>query len=353
MAAHVTAFHDDALAATKAVPRQVPKARTAGESLDAYQKRATGAALAAAQPIRDLVQRERQWLASVDGAQCPLVGAYGAALSAYWTVAGAIWTAHYAPDPALLGQALSSLDDLNTSVATAAAQLPNAARACEAAFEIGLGPPFGRVVGTQSIDILRDPARLHESPLGNLVADALRLAYPDAEAALVNSGGLRTDLVVSPPSAGERPGEITVGEMLMVVPFGDRTAIVTLTAKQLEAALVNGFTPACDPGFSGGTFRFPQLSGLTVTFHCDGATPVVDGMGKAPVGAGGSGVPIRPGDTIRVATLDYLLAGGDGYSMLAAGTGVERGDPLLDVAINYVAAHSSVAPAVEGRIVGP
>jgi 2',3'-cyclic-nucleotide 2'-phosphodiesterase (5'-nucleotidase family) len=182
----------------------------------------------------------------------------------------------------------------------------------------------------------------------------MRQRYADVDVGFVNSGGLRADLVVSPPSAGEQAGEITRGEMLMVLPFGNRTVILTVTGDQLEAALLNGFAPSCDPSFPGGTFRFPQLSGLKVVFHCDGVAPVVDGMWETPEGAGGSEIPIGPADTVRIVTLDYLLAGGDGYSMFEAGRNVRQpGDALLDVAADYVAAHSPVAPAVDGRILGP
>ena len=132
-----------------------------------------------------------------------------------------------------------------------------------------------QVIGTQSVDIRRDPARLSESAMGNLVADAMRDKYPGVDAALTNSGGLRADILSSPPSAGEQPGEITWGEVFAVLPFGNRTVIETLTGEQLRAALVNGFQPACDPAFPGGTGRFPQVAGLRVTYTCNGTTPAV------------------------------------------------------------------------------
>jgi 2',3'-cyclic-nucleotide 2'-phosphodiesterase (5'-nucleotidase family) len=144
-----------------------------------------------------------------------------------------------------------------------------------------------QVVGTQANDILRDPTRLHESEMGNMVADAMRARYPGVEAAYTNSGGLRADLVFAPPSAGEQPGEITWGEMFAVLPFGNRTVILTLTGAQLQTAFLNGFTPFCDPAFAGGTGRFPQISGLKVQFHCEGTAPVVDTIWKAPEGVGG------------------------------------------------------------------
>ncbi len=208
-----------------------------------------------------------------------------------------------------------------------------------------------QVIGTQSIDIKRAPTRLFESAMGNMVADAMRLKYPGVDAAYTNSGGLRADLNMAPPSAGEAVGEITWGEMFSVLPFGNRTVILTLTGAQLQQAFLNGFAPACDPNFAGGTGRFPQVSGLRVTFACTGTTPVVTGMWKT---ATGTDVAIGPADTVRFVTNDFMYGGGDGYTVFAQGTNVlQPGDDLLQVAIDYVAANSPVAPVVEGRIVGP
>ena len=84
--------------------------------------------------------------------------------------------------------------------------------------------------------------------MGNMVADAMREKYPGVEAALTNSGGLRQDILLTPPSAGEQPGEITWGEVFAVLPFGNRTVIETLTGAQLREALLNGFSPVLQPG---------------------------------------------------------------------------------------------------------
>ena len=54
------------------------------------------------------------------------------------------------------------------------------------------------------------------------------------DAAITNSGGLRQDILIAPPTAGEQPGEITWGEVFAVLPFGNRTVIETLTYAQLE-----------------------------------------------------------------------------------------------------------------------
>ena len=68
--------------------------------------------------------------------------------------------------------------------------------------------------------------------------------------------------------------------MFSVLPFGNRTVILTLTGAQLQTAFLNGFSPFCNP--QSNTGRFPQISGLQVTYHCNGTTAVIDSMLKAP-----------------------------------------------------------------------
>jgi 2',3'-cyclic-nucleotide 2'-phosphodiesterase (5'-nucleotidase family) len=212
-----------------------------------------------------------------------------------------------------------------------------------------------KVIGTQSIDIRRDPARRTESALGDMISDAMREKYPGVEAAYTNSGGIRADLLVTPPSsAGEAPGEITWGEMFTILPFGNRTVIETLTGAQMKTAFENGFSAFCDPSINTG--RFPQVAGLKVQFHCAAVpgAPVIDGIWKAPNGPSGTLTPLGPTDTVRFVTNDFMYTGGDGYAVFTQGTDVlQPGDDLLQVAIDYVTAHSPVANVVDGRIVGP
>jgi 2',3'-cyclic-nucleotide 2'-phosphodiesterase (5'-nucleotidase family) len=88
-----------------------------------------------------------------------------------------------------------------------------------------------------------------------------------------------------------------------------------------------------------------------LTFHCNATTPVIDGIWKAPNGPAGTLTPVGPSDTVRFVTNDFMLTGGDGYAAFAAGTDVQQRDVLLDVTIEYITAHSPVAPVVEGRVV--
>ena len=211
-----------------------------------------------------------------------------------------------------------------------------------------------KVIGTQLNDITRAPTRLFESEMGNLVADSMRAKYPGVDAAYTNSGGLRQDIRFAPPSAGEAPGEITWGEVFAVLPFGNRSTILTLTGDQLRTAFLNGFTPAVIRRSRVGQddSRRSRVSRSSSTAKA--STPVVDGMWKAPNGVGGTLTPIGPTDTVRIVTNDFMYGGGDGYTVFACGTNVAQpGDDLLQVTVDYITANSPVDPVVEGRIVGP
>jgi 2',3'-cyclic-nucleotide 2'-phosphodiesterase (5'-nucleotidase family) len=190
--------------------------------------------------------------------------------------------------------------------------------------------------------------------MGNLVADAMREKYAarfGAEAAITNSGGLRQDLPYDPvPPNTEQPGEITYGEVFGVLPFGNATVVETLTGAQLRTAMLNGFSAVCNAQINTG--RFPQVSGIKLAYHCDGTSVVIDGMWKAPNGPTGTLTPIGDTDTLRFVTNDFMFTGGDGYTVFSQGTNVaQTGDLLLNVTIDYIAAHSPVAPVVEGRVV--
>ncbi len=225
-------------------------------------------------------------------------------------------------------------------------------QAVVAAANAEVQPILSKVVGNQVADILRDPTRLHESAMGNLVADAMLDKYPEAEAAYTNSGGLRADLPCLPESAGEGPCVITLGELFAVLPFGNATVIETLTGAQMKTAFLNGFRPFCDASVSTG--RFPQIAGLKVQFHCNGLVAVIDNLWKAPDGPAGTLTPVLDTDTVRFVTNDFMYTGGDGYTIFTSGTNVKlTGDLLLDVMEDYVSANSPVDPVVEGRTVGP
>ncbi|EFF88606.1 5'-nucleotidase, partial [Streptomyces sp. e14] len=101
-------------------------------------------------------------------------------------------------------------------------------------------PVANRPVGYISGDVNGRGATTPESPLGDLIADA-QLAHarsldPKAVLALMNPGGIRSDLVHK-ASGGEGDGVVTYGEAFTVQPFSNTVNLVDLTGAQLITAL--------------------------------------------------------------------------------------------------------------------
>jgi 2',3'-cyclic-nucleotide 2'-phosphodiesterase (5'-nucleotidase family) len=67
-----------------------------------------------------------------------------------------------------------------------------------------------------------------ESPFGNLVADLMRAAHPEADVAITNGGGLRTDLAA---------GALTYGRWYEAYPFDNRFATIGLRGGELRRLL--------------------------------------------------------------------------------------------------------------------
>ena len=140
-----------------------------------------------------------------------------------------------------------------------------------------------RSIGTQVVDIRRDPTRRHESAMGNMVADAMREKYPGVEAAYTNSGGLRADLPCSPPTRGRGDrARSRWGEMFAVLPFGNRDGHRDAHRgadedRVRERLLGRSATRRSAPA---GSRRSPASRSQ---FHCDGTRPpVIDGIWKTP-----------------------------------------------------------------------
>jgi 5'-nucleotidase / UDP-sugar diphosphatase len=208
-------------------------------------------------------------------------------------------------------------------------------------------------VGATTVELSNANARSGEGVLGNLIADALRakaLTFADNDpnipvVAIMNGGGIRTSIPV---------GDITLGKLLEVQPFGNTIARANVTGAQLEAAIENGLS-ALQPGAAldaarnpVGSGRFPNVSGMRFTYNRYGraaqqpqaatstqlAIPAYPGdrVVKIEVLEGNEYKPLDPTKTYRVVTLNFILNGGDGYSVFTT-TGTTA-DPSVGGATN-------------------
>ncbi|MBS3811594.1 MAG: 5'-nucleotidase C-terminal domain-containing protein [Halanaerobiales bacterium] len=188
------------------------------------------------------------------------------------------------------------------------------------------------VVGKTSVELNgeREYVRTGETNLGNLLTDAM-LAKVDADVAITNGGGIRA-------SIGE--GEITKGEIITVLPFGNTTIVKKLTGAQLLDVVEHGVSQY--PAHEG---LFPQVGGIRIIF--DGDRPA----GERVIDLKVQGEPIEYDGVYHVATNDFMAAGGDGYETFANTETVVEAGGLEEVLMEYISNKGTVAPVREGRII--
>lgn len=186
----------------------------------------------------------------------------------------------------------------------------------------------------------RDTCRLQECEMGNLVADAMlaRVADQGVTIAIANSGGLR---------AGIDAGEVTMGEVLTVLPFQNTLSTFEITGQVVIDALENGVSQVEEA-----KGRFPQVAGLK--FVWDPSVGPNEGRVVEVLVAGEDGfTPIDPAATYKVVTNNYVRNGGDGYDMFEGDdkNAYDFGPDLADVTAEYIAANAPYQPYVDGRII--
>jgi 5'-nucleotidase/UDP-sugar diphosphatase len=191
-------------------------------------------------------------------------------------------------------------------------------------------------ITSEPLDSRETTVRSQEAAIGDLIADALRGAN-GADIAITNGGGIRGDKQYP---AGTT---LTRRDVFTELPFGNVTVVAEVTGKAVRDALENGFSQV-----EKGAGRFPQISGMTVV--ADLKHPVGSRVVSVMVGA----KPIDPNATYKVATNDYMLNGGDGYTALGTGKvliNASAGSLMATDVMNFIQASKSVGEKVEGRIV--
>ncbi|MEJ6403581.1 bifunctional metallophosphatase/5'-nucleotidase [Yoonia sp. 2307UL14-13] len=185
----------------------------------------------------------------------------------------------------------------------------------------------------EAIEGDRSVCRAMECPMGNLVADAMldRVKDQGIQIAIQNGGGLRASI---------DSGEITMGEVLTVLPFQNTLSTFEVTGEAIVAALENGVGQIED-----GAGRFPQVAGMS--FTVDAAAEPGSRVSDVMVG----GEPIDVAATYGVVSNNYVRNGGDGYAMFEdAANAYDFGPDLADVTAEYVAANAPYQPYTDGRI---
>lgn len=189
-----------------------------------------------------------------------------------------------------------------------------------------------RPIATLAHALRRD--RAEESALGDLIADAQRVRT-GADVAIINGGGIRTDL---------QAGPITYRDVFAVQPFQNTLVRMEVTGAELKSALedavadrvgqVSGIRFAYDPTRPhGGRVRSAELE--------ETGDPVVE-----------DGEVVDPGRTFVLTVNNFMASGGSGYDSLegvgsAVNTGLIDNEVLAD---HLTALPQPVEYEVGGRI---
>lgn len=201
-----------------------------------------------------------------------------------------------------------------------------------------------KVIGKTSVvlDGERSDIRYKETNLGNLIADAMVEKANEnikTHIAMYNSGGIRTSIP---------KGDITLGQVITVLPFENNLVVLNLTGEEIWQALENSVSEADD-----GEGKFAQVSGIK--FKYDINQPPGKRVWQVEVKTEDGYEQVGLKKFYNVATVSFIADGGLGYTMFKKAKDEGRITELLiadsKVFVSYLKKHSPVKPRVEGRII--
>lgn len=205
-------------------------------------------------------------------------------------------------------------------------------RAVETSAEVA-NRPIARV----DADITRRETPSGESALGNLVADAQLAAtrHLGAQIALMNPGGLRSDLL-----AGD--GTVSYRETYAVQPFGNMLQVLDLTGAQLDALLEQQFQKSA----VGSDIERILAPSHNLNYTLDRLAPRGERIRSITI----DGEPGDPERVYKVVVNNFLAGGGDGFSVCTEAHGLVGAGKSLDALNSYLATRSRVEPPAVDRI---
>jgi 5'-nucleotidase len=227
----------------------------------------------------------------------------------------------------------------NVIVRTAVLARDPAQTALIESYEKLAAPIANRPAGSITQTLSRVPNEAGESVLGDIIADA-QLAATRAAAnggaviAFTNPGGIRSDI------ARKENGAVSYGDVFASQPFRNQLVTLTLTGAQIKAMLEQQWRDPNRP-------RMLQVSN-GFNYAWDGTKPAGERVIAERMSLDGE--RIDPARSYRVTVNNYLADGGDGFTVLKAGTAARYGRYDADALYGYIRDNSPVTPAPGNRI---
>ncbi len=140
-------------------------------------------------------------------------------------------------------------------------------------------------------------------------------------------------------------GQVTLGEIMTILPFQNTMSTFKVTGKQLLAAIENGVSQVED-----GSGRFPQVSGMRFSF--DASKPANERVTSIEIEeSNGTFSALNLYGTYGMVSNNFIRAGGDGYKMFRSATDIyDFGPDLADVVVDYIKANPGYSGFTNNRI---
>ena len=200
--------------------------------------------------------------------------------------------------------------------------------------------PLATVQGTVSV------SRIGESPLGDVLADALRNATK-TQVSFMNTGGIRTSL---------KPGTLTYAELFSVSPFQNLAVVFNaMPWSALKAVLQHAINTCGSYGTlveSGLRIRYAGVDCIAKTQMYTSATlqhvELLDGTVLLDLD---SNTEVAADYKVSVTTLDFLSAGGDSYPFNFAPVDQTLGIARDMIKQGFEASHPTLTATIDNRFV--
>ncbi len=193
------------------------------------------------------------------------------------------------------------------------------------------GEVLSEVVGKATIDLDgdRNSVRFGETNLGNLITDAM-INETGADIAITNGGGIRASI---------KAGDITKGDIVSVLPFGNYIVTKQLTGDQIKQILEFGVR-----SYGQSLGGFPHIAGIK--FVVDPSKEVGDRIISLTI----NGEALDMNKTYTVATNDFMAAGGDDYPCFGDVPTLNEYSSLEESLVNFIKTLGTVNYTKQGRI---
>jgi 5'-nucleotidase len=175
-------------------------------------------------------------------------------------------------------------------------------------------PLISTVISSTEMNISTVRDENGESNLYDLVTDSMRNSM-QSDIGLLNEGAVRADIY---------PGNITIGKMYELLPFGNNIVTVNMTGDQIRLLLEQQWNRTVAPTHN------LQISGFNYSY--DESRPINNRITSVSFNKS----PMIPEQMYSVATVNYLASGGDGYSVINQGQPGITGPIDVDVLTDYV-----------------